>query len=124
MTDARFAPECSVVVAKHLLTAAWQVCEAAHVTPDWPQLENLVSCCSISIECLMEHHLAAIGLLQVNKFLKKNGGRASKENTYVFEFGVNDYLNLVLGAEQVSVAQVINTINHLIETLYKAGARK
>lgn len=62
--------------------------------------------------------------LQVAEFLSQNNGVASPQSTYILEFGVNDYLNVVSGAENVTVTAVVQTIKEILQTLYDAGARK
>ena len=62
--------------------------------------------------------------MQVAKFLSQNGGAARPQSTYILELGVNDYIEVVSGIENVTVSAVIQTINQILNTLYNAGARK
>lgn len=64
------------------------------------------------------------GVQQVAKFLSQNGGAARPQSTYILELGVNDYIEVVSGIENVTVSAVIQTINQILNTLYNAGARK
>ena len=62
--------------------------------------------------------------LQVANFLAQNNGTARPENTYILEFGANDYLNVIAGASNATVYGVISTIDQMMDMLYNAGARK
>lgn len=62
--------------------------------------------------------------MQAANFLSQNGGVARPQSTYILEFGVNDYIEVVSGIENVTVTAVIQTINQILDTLYNAGARK
>ena len=63
-------------------------------------------------------------LLQVANFLAQNNGMASPDNTYILEFGANDYLNVVAGASNATVYGVISTIDQIMEVLFNAGGRR
>jgi len=62
--------------------------------------------------------------MQAANFLSQNGGVARPQSTYILELGVNDYIEVVSGIENVTVSGVIQTINQILNTLYNAGARK
>ena len=62
--------------------------------------------------------------MQAANFLSQNGGVARPQSTYILELGVNDYIEVVSGIENVTVSGVIQTINQILTTLYNAGARK
>ncbi len=62
--------------------------------------------------------------VQAQEFLNQNGGVARPQSTYILELGVNDYLNVVSGAETVTVNAIIDTIKEIMQNLYNAGARK
>ena len=62
--------------------------------------------------------------MQADEFLHDNNWYARPQSTYILEFGVNDYLNLVGGAESVTVTAVVQTIIQIIQNLYNAGARR
>ena len=62
--------------------------------------------------------------MQAANYLSQNGGVARSESTYILELGTNDYLNVVAGAETVTVSAIVQTIQQILQTLYDAGARK
>lgn len=45
------------------------------------------------------------------------------QSIYILELGTNDYLNTFSGMN-VTVAAVIQTIEHTVQALYNAGAKK
>lgn len=66
----------------------------------------------------------SMAALQVANFLAQNNGTANPDDTYILEFGANDYLNVVAGASNATVYGVISTIDQIMEILFNAGARK